>query len=81
MADKTGEPTGSGNPEKTPIADGIPLHPSGDVVTQYGQTAPRAPDGKQVTPRRPLPLVPEARPEKNANRQVTDGSDPGNATP
>jgi hypothetical protein len=49
----------------------IRLEPSGVVVVEHQSTPPTGPADKQIHPRRPLPLVPEApaRPEKKDNKK------------
>jgi hypothetical protein len=79
-----GEKRGGGKPEK-PVnpptkTDEIVLQPSGEVVVRHEEQAARAPEGKQIHPRRMLPLIPEARPEPGVEeRPKTDGADSGSA--
>jgi hypothetical protein len=59
--------------EKAKRASDVVLEHAGEVVITPLPTAARAPEGKQIHPRRPLPLVPTKRdteadqPTKNQN--------------
>jgi len=79
-----GKETRGGKPENSINSptkiDEIVLQPSGEVVVSHDEKAARAPKGKQIHPRRVLPLIPEARPEQGADRQKTDAPDPEDAT-
>jgi len=45
------------------------LQPSGEVVLSHQETAAKAPTGKQIHPRRPLPLVPEGESQRGSQTQ------------
>jgi hypothetical protein len=44
----------------------VPLQPAGEVVVTPEPCAPKAPPGKTIHPRRPLPPVPEKDVEKTS---------------
>jgi hypothetical protein len=46
-------------------AEPLSLEPLGELQVKYEPVAPKAPEGKQIHPRRPAPLVPDA-PESDA---------------
>jgi hypothetical protein len=60
------------------------LPSAGEVVVEHHDTPPPGPPEKQIHPRRPLPLVPEARPKPPASETETkndDDSDEGTHEP
>jgi hypothetical protein len=60
-------------PENPPArTDEIVLQPAGEVVVSHEEKAARAQEGKQIHPRRVLPLIPETPPEQGVDRKKTD---------
>jgi hypothetical protein len=54
-------------PEKLPKpADSVRVPSPGETVVRYDQLPAKLPEGKTIHPRRPLPLVPDAAPEKDS---------------
>jgi hypothetical protein len=45
-----------------------PLEPAGEVVVTHFSIPPAGPPAKQIHPRRPLPLVPTAKPKDREER-------------
>jgi hypothetical protein len=52
------EPKGAG--KESAGAEDLSLESLGELQVKYEPTAAKAPEGKQIHPRRPAPLVPEA---------------------
>ena len=55
----------------------VVLEPAGEVVITPEETAARAPEGKRIHPRRPLPPVPDARPGPGPKRPGAPQGGPG----
>jgi hypothetical protein len=53
----------------------LSLKSSGEVVLNYEETAAKAPEGKRIHPRRPVPSVPEARSEQTGEEKQANQSD------
>lgn len=47
----------------------IRLESSGEVVVTHQPVPPKGPPEKQIHPRRPLPLVPDARTEEKSDKE------------
>ena len=77
MSDKKNKDDPAARPSAAETAREIVLEPAGEVVTTAEELAAKAPSGKQIHPRRPLPLVPEARPAP----VPAEHADPGETTP
>ena len=59
--------------EKTaPKTGEFTLRRAGKVVLNYQEDAAKAPEGKQIHPRRFLPLVPEASPKEPSEEKEQD---------
>jgi len=48
----------------------------GEVVVRHEESAPPAPEGKRIHPRRPLPSVPDAK-QKTADEKASDQKSEG----
>jgi hypothetical protein len=69
--------SGESKPADKPKApEEITLQPSGEVVVTHTGTAARAPEGKQIHPRRPLPRIPEAPAKRGPGSPEADRADP-----
>ena len=44
------------------------LEPLGEVVVEYHPAPPKGPPNKSIHPRRPLPLVPDRRPDADEDQ-------------
>jgi hypothetical protein len=70
MADPKPETESAKRQKKRPVGEST-LKSSGEVVLRYEKTAAKAPEGKRIHSRRPLPLVPDAPSQKS--QEKTEG--------
>jgi hypothetical protein len=56
------------------------LESTGEVVVEHHDSPPPGPPDKRIHPRRPLPLVPTARPEPEESKGKNTDSDKGTST-
>ena len=63
-------------PDKPKAWEEITLQPSGEAVVTHTETAARAPEGKQIHPRRPLPRIPEAPAKQGPESPEAERADP-----
>jgi hypothetical protein len=69
-------------PDKPSASTGqFSLKSSGKAVLNYEETATQAHEGKRIHPRRPVPLVPEARAERTREGKQEKQSDAAASNP
>jgi hypothetical protein len=66
--------------EDTNQVTGTRLESTGEVVVEHHDSPPPGPPDKRIHPRRPLPLVPTARPEPEESKDKNTDSDKGTST-
>jgi hypothetical protein len=76
MGREKSESGASERPDKSKAQEEITLQPSGEVVVTHTETAAKAPEGKQIHPRRPLPRIPEAAAKQGPGGPEADRADP-----
>jgi hypothetical protein len=60
MARRPSEPTKESQESPKPQGEPTRLERAGEVIVEHHSTPPTGPADKQIHPRRPLPLVPDA---------------------
>jgi len=73
MSDERRDPKEPQEPAKPFVSKSILKH-VGEVVLRYEEAAAKAPEGKQIHRRRPLPSVPEAPPEQADEKPEAESS-------
>jgi hypothetical protein len=71
---KKSQEKGNNPPEQPSSAEGIVLESSGEAKLSYAETPPKAPEGKGIHRRRPLPPIPDAAPKRAEDEQNPDSS-------
>jgi hypothetical protein len=69
------EPSKPNEEDTSEDRDEIALPSSGEVVLKPNEMPPKGEPGKRIHPRRPLPPIPEGKPDQ------TDSSDPEESVP
>jgi len=69
MARRTSEPKKKSQETPQPQREQTQLEPAGEIIVEHHPTPPSGPADKQIHPRRPLPLIPDApsKPSKTKN--------------
>ena len=82
MPQKDSEQEGKTPPRQpSPSDEGVVLESKGEAKLSYTETPPKAPGGKRIHQRRPLPPIPEAAPKPAEDEQKSDPSRTDEHTP
>lgn len=82
MLQKDSEQEGKTPSERPSTSDeGVVLELKGEAKLSYTETPPKAPEGKRIHRRRPLPPIPEAVPKRVEEERKPDSSRTDEHTP